>query len=45
MYRAAFTINRVGYGSAIAIILTLIILIITIIILRGQRTQDEESFA
>ena len=43
IYRAAFTNNRIGYAAAIATVLTLIILIISLIIRRFQRHGDEES--
>lgn len=45
LYRNAFSINKVGYGSAIAVVLTIIILVISVLILRGQRSQEEESFS
>ena len=43
IYRAAFTNNRIGYAAAIATVLTLIILIISLIIRRFQRQGDEDS--
>ena len=43
IYRAAFTNNRIGYAAAIATILTLIILIISLFIRRFQRQGVEES--
>lgn len=45
LYRNAFGINKVGYGAAIAIVLTVVILVVSLLILRGQRGQEEESFA
>ena len=45
LYRNAFVINRVGYAAAIAVLLTMLILVISYFILRLQRTQEEESFA
>jgi len=45
LYRNAFVINRVGYAAAIAVLLTILILVISYFILRLQRTQEEESFA
>ena len=43
IYRAAFTTNRIGYAAAIATILTLIILIISLFIRRFQRQGADES--
>lgn len=43
IYRAAFTNNRIGYAAAIATVLTLIILIISLIIRRFQQRGSEES--
>lgn len=43
IYRAAFTNNRIGYAAAIATILTLIILIISLFIRHFQQKGAEES--
>ena len=43
IYRAAFTTNRIGYAAAIATILTLIILVISLIIRRFQQRGNEEN--
>ena len=43
IYRAAFTNNRIGYAAAIATVLTLIILIISLFIRRFQRYGSEEN--
>lgn len=43
IYRAAFTNNRIGYAAAIATVLTLIILIISLFIRRYQQQGSEES--
>ena len=43
IYRAAFTNNRIGYAAAVATVLTVIILIISLIIRRFQRQGAEES--
>lgn len=43
IYRAAFTTNRIGYAAAIATVLTLIILIISLFIRRFQRNVEEEN--
>lgn len=43
IYRAAFTNNRIGYAAAIATVLTLIILIISLFIRRFQQHGSEEN--
>ena len=43
IYRAAFTTNRIGYAAAIATVLTVIILAISLVIRRFQRTEGEEN--
>lgn len=43
IYRSAFTTNRIGYAAAIATVLTLIILIVSLLIRRFQLHGDEES--
>jgi raffinose/stachyose/melibiose transport system permease protein len=43
IYRAAFTNNRIGYAAAIATVLTLIILVISLFIRRYQQQGSEES--
>ena len=43
IYRAAFTTNRIGYAAAIATVLTVIILAISLVIRRFQRTGEEEN--
>lgn len=43
IYRAAFTTNRIGYAAAIATVLTVIILAISLVIRRFQRTGGEEN--
>jgi raffinose/stachyose/melibiose transport system permease protein len=43
IYRAAFTNNRIGYAAAIATVLTVIILIISLLIRRFQKYGAEES--
>lgn len=43
IYRAAFTNNRIGYAAAVATVLTVIILIISLIIRRFQQHGAEES--
>jgi len=43
IYRAAFTTNRIGYAAAIATVLTLIILVISLIIRRFQQRGNEEN--
>jgi raffinose/stachyose/melibiose transport system permease protein len=43
LYRNAFTIGRVGYGAAIAVVLTLLILIISWLVLRAQRKSDDNQ--
>lgn len=42
IYRAAFTTNRIGYAAAIATVLTVIILAISLVIRRFQRTGGGE---
>lgn len=43
IYRAAFTNNRIGYAAAIATVLTLFILIISLFIRRFQQHGNEEN--
>ena len=43
IYRAAFTTNCIGYAAAIATVLTLIILVISLIIRRFQQRGNEEN--
>jgi len=40
LYRNAFGINRVGYGAAIAVVLTILILLISYAVLRFQSRQE-----
>jgi raffinose/stachyose/melibiose transport system permease protein len=43
IYRSAFMLNRIGYAAALATVLTLIILIISLLIRRYQRHGVEED--
>ena len=43
VYRSAFQQNQLGYASAVATVMTLLILIISLIILRFQAKSEEIS--
>jgi raffinose/stachyose/melibiose transport system permease protein len=43
LYRNAFGINRVGYGAAIAVVITLLILLISYAVLRFQSRQERAA--
>ena len=41
VYRAAFQQNRIGYATAVATIMTLVIFIISLVVLRFQSTEEQ----
>lgn len=43
MFQGAFYFQRVGYGAAIAVVLTAIILVMTLVLLRVRRAFDDEA--